>query len=204
MLPGIYGEAWSKHGFRMKTKAELNEDLARHQPFNEHESRMLARVLALVGQHVDCFERSLAFGRVTGSVWIVDTEHAHALLTHHAKLRIWLQPGGQGDGDANVLQIAMREAEEEAGLKATTLLLGGAIFAVDAQAIPAGKEEPARLHYDIRYAFEADRSLPLQISRESVGLRGALLDGIAGLNTDESVVPRVSQTRSVAMTGSRQ
>jgi 8-oxo-dGTP pyrophosphatase MutT (NUDIX family) len=164
---------------------------------------MLARVVAFVGQHVDCFERSLVAGHVTGSAWIVDAARTHALLTHHAKLGLWLQPGGHCDGDADVLRVAMREAEEEAGLKELAPLLGGAIFDVDAHEIPARKAEPAHVHYDIRYAFEADRSLTLQMSVESRDLRWVPLGEIAGLNTDESVMRMVSKTPLIGATGSR-
>jgi 8-oxo-dGTP pyrophosphatase MutT (NUDIX family) len=187
----------------MKTRAGLIEALARHQPFNEHEARMLKRVSEFVSQQAGCFERSLAAGHVTGSAWIVDAERTHALLTHHAKLGLWLQPGGHCDGDADVLRVAMREAEEEAGLKELVQLLGGAIFDVDAHEIPARKHEPAHVHYDIRYAFEADRSLPLQISAESRDLRWVPLDRIAGLNTDESVMRMVSKTKLLGPPGSR-
>ncbi len=40
------------------------------------------------------------------------------LLLHHAKLDKWLQPGGHCDGDPDVLRVALKEAEEESGLKA--------------------------------------------------------------------------------------
>jgi len=162
---------------------------------------MLARVLSFVGEHPDCFERSLAVGHVTGSAWIVDASRTHALLTHHAKLGLWLQPGGHCDGDADVLRVAMREAEEEAGLKQLTPLLAGAIFDVDAHEIPARKSELAHVHYDIRYALEGDRSHALQISAESRDLRWVPLEEIEALNTDESVLRMVSKTPLIGRRG---
>jgi 8-oxo-dGTP pyrophosphatase MutT (NUDIX family) len=179
----------------MKTRAGLIEALARHQPFNAHEAKMLALIVEFAGATATCFERSHMAGHVTGSAWIVDAARRQALLTHHAKLGLWLQPGGHCDGDADVLRVALREAEEETGLKALVPLLAGSIFDVDAHNIPARKGEPAHVHYDIRYAFEADPSLPLQISAESRDLRWVPLDGIASLNTDESVMRMVSKTK---------
>jgi 8-oxo-dGTP pyrophosphatase MutT (NUDIX family) len=187
----------------MKTRAGLIEALGRHQPFNAHEARMLERVLAFVSDHADCFERTLAVGHVTGSAWIVDAARVRALLTHHAKLGLWLQPGGHCDGDTAVRRVAMREAEEETGLKELTPLLGGAIFDVDAHEIPARRAESAHVHYDVRFAFEADTALPLRISEESKDLRWVPLDGIAGLNTDESVMRMVSKTRLMGAAESR-
>jgi len=162
---------------------------------------MRARISDFVSGHADCFERSLLAGHVTGSAWVLDEERRYALLTHHAKLGLWLQPGGHCDGDADVLRVAMREVWEEAGLTAIVPLLDGAIFDVDAHDIPAHGNEPAHVHYDIRYAFEASRSAPLRISAESKDLRWVALDRIAGLNTDESVIRMVRKT---ALIGARE
>ncbi len=187
----------------MRTRASLLEELARHQPFNEHELKMLARVSAFVREHEDCFERSLLVGHVTGSAWILDEERECALLIHHAKLDKWLQPGGHCDGDADVFRVAMREAEEETGVSGIVPLLDGTIFDVDAHDIPARKNVPAHVHYDIRYAFEASRSAPFHISAESKELRWVALGMIANLNTDESVMRMVGKTGSIGARGTK-
>lgn len=176
------------------SRASLLDAMARHRPLDEHESKMLARIAAFVTEHSDCFERSLLVGHVTGSAWVLDREREHALLTHHAKLDKWLQPGGHCDGDSDVLRVAMRELEEEAGLFGILPLQNGAIFDVDAHDIPQRKDEPAHVHYDIRYAFEASRAASLRISVESKDLRWVALDRIAELNTDESVLRMVRKT----------
>jgi 8-oxo-dGTP pyrophosphatase MutT (NUDIX family) len=178
----------------MKTRAELIRALRLHRPHDGHEALMRERVLAFVEEHEDCFERSLRIGHVTGSAWVVDRARTHALLTHHAKLDKWLQMGGHCDGEADVLAVALREVEEESGLKGVQPLLGGAIFDVDAHEIPARGGEPAHVHYDVRFAFEADRSAPLRISEESKDLAWAPLEGIERLNTDESVMRMVRKT----------
>jgi 8-oxo-dGTP pyrophosphatase MutT (NUDIX family) len=65
---------------------------------------------------------------MTGSAWIVDNTGENILLTHHAKLNRWLQPGGHADGDEDILNVAQREAEEETGLKCLTLM--GILFSI--------------------------------------------------------------------------
>lgn len=178
----------------MKTRAELIRALRLHRPHDAHEALMRERVLAFVEEYEDCFERSLRIGHVTGSAWVVDRARTHALLTHHAKLDKWLQMGGHCDGEADVLAVALREVEEESGLKGVRPLLGGAIFDVDAHEIPARGGEPAHVHYDIRFAFEADRRAPLRMSEESKDLAWAPLEQIARLNTDASVMRMVQKT----------
>ena len=164
---------------------------------------MLARISEFVAAHDDCFERSLLEGHVTGSAWIVDEQHEFALLIHHGKLDKWLQPGGHCDGDSDVLRVAMREAEEETGVTRLVTLLGGAIFDVDAHDIPARKDVPAHVHYDIRYAFQASRSAPLQISAESKEVRWVALARVVEMNTDESVMRMVAKTALLGATGGK-
>jgi 8-oxo-dGTP pyrophosphatase MutT (NUDIX family) len=171
----------------------LLQQLARHRPFNEHEARMRERMAAFVEAHEDCFERSLAIGHVTGSAWVVNTGRTHVLLTHHAKLNKWLQPGGHADGDPDILRVALREAREESGLKSLRAF-SEEIFDVDAHDIPARGAEAAHTHYDIRFLLEAEMDEPLEITDESHDLAWVPLTGVARLNTDESVLRMVART----------
>jgi 8-oxo-dGTP pyrophosphatase MutT (NUDIX family) len=59
----------------------------------------------------------LKIGHVTGSAWIVSPDRQKVVLLHHFKLDRWLQPGGHADGDPDILGVALREAEEETGLR---------------------------------------------------------------------------------------
>jgi 8-oxo-dGTP pyrophosphatase MutT (NUDIX family) len=176
------------------SRESLLARLREHRPDSEHEAGMLEKIVAFVEAHEDCFERSLATGHVTASAWVVDPERTHALLTHHAKLDKWLQTGGHCDGDGDVLRVALREVEEESGLAEVKPLLGGAIFDVDAHEIPARGEEPAHIHHDIRFLFEADRGAPLRMSDESHDLRWVAYEEIPLLNTDESVLRMLRKT----------
>src|SRR5678809_693761 len=80
-----------------------------------------------------------------------------------------------------------REAREESGLQDLQLLTPH-IFDVDIHAIPARKDEPEHFHYDIRYAFQADRHAELIVTSESRELAWVALNGIETLTTEESVL----------------
>lgn len=174
----------------------LLAQLRAHVPFNADEAEMLRRLVDFVAAHPNCFERSLIIGHVTGSAWVVDESRTHTLLTHHAKLDKWLQMGGHADGDSDVLRVAMREVEEESGLRRVRAL-SETIFDVDAHEIPARGAEPAHIHYDVRYLLEADRDEPLVLSEESKELRWVRLDQVDHLNTDESVLRLVARTACI-------
>lgn len=171
----------------------LAQKLAQHTPSTTNEQKMLDDIIRFVDAHSDCFERSLQIGHITGSAWIVDHERTHALMTHHKKLNRWLQLGGHSDGDGNTLNVALREGQEESGLK-DLLPVSESIFDVDVHLIPARKTEPDHYHYDVRFLFEADRHAPLVISDESHDLAWLPLEEISKTAADESIQRMVDKT----------
>lgn len=176
------------------TRAFLLSQLQQHTCADAHESEMCRQLAQFVEAHEDCFERSLLIGHVTGSAWVMDFERTHALLTHHEKLDKWLQLGGHADGDAHVLNVALREAREESGL-ASVRAVTDAIFDVDIHGIPARGAEPEHFHYDVRFLFEADRHEPLRITSESKDLQWVPLDRIEELTQEESMLRMVRKMR---------
>ena len=85
--------------------------------------------------HADAFQRHHLPGHITGSSWILDQSRQYVLLVHHGTLNKWLQPGGHADGEEDVLNVALREAQEETGLKHFKLLQEE-IFDLDIHPIP--------------------------------------------------------------------
>ncbi|MBL7856102.1 MAG: NUDIX hydrolase [Cyclobacteriaceae bacterium] len=128
--------------------------------------------------HPRAYFRDNLPGHITGSAWIVDESRKFVLLTHHAKLNKWLQPGGHADGDENIYNVALREAEEETGL-ADFKLLQHSIFDFDVHTIPARPDFPQHLHYDVRFIFKASRDQALTITEESHDLQWVALADIA-------------------------
>lgn len=115
-----------------------------------------------------CCERSLPIGHLTGSAWLVSNDGQRALLMHHRKLNRWLQPGGHADGNADLAQVALREAEEESGL--TELYVESDIYDLDLHRIPARGNEPEHWHYDVRFVVRARGSELFIQNEESLAL----------------------------------
>lgn len=135
--------------------------------FAQHESN---KISSFIGQNRNCFLRSNLEGHITGSAWIVNESLDACLLVHHRKLRLWLQLGGHADGESNILNVALREVEEESGLTGFKIL-SEEIFDVDVHPIPARPHEPAHFHYDVRFLLQISSALPLVRSeRESLEL----------------------------------
>lgn len=135
---------------------ELCRQLEQYAQCHDTRADVAARILDFVNSTPECFHRSHLSGHITGSAWLLNPAGDAALLTLHRKLGRWLQPGGHADGDPNPLHVALREAEEESGIRGITAL-GTAIFDVDIHRIPARPRqgEPEHLHYDIRYLLQA-------------------------------------------------
>ena len=175
----------------MHRTAILNK-LREYQPYNQHERDMYETLVRFVETELNCFDRDLQIGHITGSAWIIDQSHTQALLTHHFKLDRWLQLGGHADGDPDVLRVAMREAREESGIDRIKPLTE-AIFDVDVHSIPARDMEPRHLHYDVRFLLEADAETPLVISGESKDLAWINLTDIAQITTEQSITRMVTK-----------
>ena len=169
--------------------------LKTHQPFDNEEHRMWLETIDFVQQNPDCFERWLSKGHITGSAWIVDESRKHVLLMHHRKLDRWFQPGGHADGDPDIQQVALKEAQEETGLTSIQAI-DSKLFDIDIHLIPANAKDPAHFHYDIRFLMQADRNELLQINSESKNLTWVLLEDVQRYNNSESLMRMVRKTKN--------
>lgn len=152
------------HSF-IKSNSDLVKTIENFKSNYPEEQEYTSRFIDLL-RSPRCYFRDHLPGHITGSAWIIDESKQFTVLTHHAKLNKWLQTGGHADGDENILNVALREAEEESGLK-KIILLRDDIFDIDIHLIPGRKDFPAHFHYDVRFLFQASMNEPLIISEES-------------------------------------
>lgn len=100
-------------------------------------------------------------GHLTASAIVTDGEGERFLLLFHKGLQKWLQPGGHIDAsDASPLAAAMREVEEETGLRPEDYDImateeGLCVIDFDSHRIPDNqiKGELEHFHHDIRFLF---------------------------------------------------
>ncbi len=165
--------------------------LAMHQPFDQNEAKYRDEIVRFVSScQRNWWTRTNTAGHVTGSAWILNSARTHALLLHHVKLGLWVQPGGHlDDSDASPATGAMREALEETGIAGLTFA-SDALFDLDIHSIPAraGGDfvEPAHLHYDARYLIIAPDA-EIQISAESFDAKWIALDVLAQPSQERSI-----------------
>ena len=137
-------------------------------------------------------------GHFTASAFVLSADRSSLLLIHHAKLHRWLQPGGHVEpGDATLVDAATREVMEECLLGANDLeLISSQPFDLDVHEIPARRDEPKHLHFDVRFLFRCltDQA---QASDEVLDLAYVPLDRINEHQSDQSVLRAVNRLRSI-------
>jgi len=116
----------------------------------------------------DIFSRKNFVGYVTASAFILNENSEQVLLLEHKSLAKLLQPGGHIEpSDRTLIVAALREIEEETGLKPDEITLRPAVprnpevpFDIDTHYIPENKKkgEPAHYHHDFRYLFTTNSS----------------------------------------------
>ena len=149
-------------------------------------AREWARFEEFALAHPDCCERTCVPGHFTGSAWVVSADGERALLLHHRKLGIWVQPGGHADGDGDLAAVALREAQEETGLPG--LRIEGGVFDLDRHAIPARGSDPEHFHYDVRFVVRAGADEAFVVNEESHALKWIPVRDIAAdPHADDSV-----------------
>jgi 8-oxo-dGTP pyrophosphatase MutT (NUDIX family) len=175
----------------LKDRTALTEALAHYSSAYPEEISFVEDFLKLL-QHPRFFYRDHLPGHMTASCWIVDEERSAVLLTHHAKLNRWLQPGGHADGDEDILAVAWKEAREETGLRSLRLLKDS-IFDIDIHPIPARKDFPEHLHFDIRFLFSASKDEKFIISEESHDLAWILTDDVQSKTDNNRSMLRMNE-----------
>jgi 8-oxo-dGTP pyrophosphatase MutT (NUDIX family) len=144
-----------------------------------------ARTLDLIATHPDALDRRrLDPGHLTGSGLVVDPASRRVLLLLHAKLRIWVQPGGHADGDASLPGVALREATEETGIAGLRV----ATPALDVDIHPIPPPHGPTLHYDLRYLVVSPPGAAPVRNHESLDIAWLTLDELPRYGVDEGTL----------------
>jgi 8-oxo-dGTP pyrophosphatase MutT (NUDIX family) len=161
------------------------------------EADVVERIVALVNEHADCFERTCRPGHITGAAWILSADRRRCLLTHHRKLDRWLQLGGHADGQTLVEEVALREAREESGMTGFDFVpIAGALVPLDLDVhmIPARYDADGRMiedaheHHDVRFLLVAHAGQTIATSDESHEIGWFTTEQVLQLTEEESVL----------------
>lgn len=176
----------------------LQQKLAEYQPIDEQDQATLKLFQDFVAQHPQCFDRDFChIGHITGSAWIISTNRQKAVLLNHRKLQKWLQPGGHSDSQPNTLEVALREAQEETGLKSLTPLSENIFDLALFTNKLLSTDRPNHTHYDVRFIFQANQQETLKNDKDSEDIRWIHLNEIPNYNNQEDILRLIRKTKTI-------
>ncbi len=152
----------------------LRQEIENYIPFNEQEKKDKEQFLRFIDTFDDVLTRDNIFGHFSASAFLVNKKRNKMVVVYHIINDGWIYPGGHADGDDNLLSVAVREVEEETGLKAK--ILDENIYAIQSAPvkghIKSGKYVSSHIHFDVLYLMEADDRSPLKYKEnESKGVK---------------------------------
>ena len=157
----------------------LKQKIENYVPFNEQEEKDKEQFLKFIDTFDDVLTRDNILGHFSASAFVVNKERNKMVVVYHIINDGWIYPGGHADGEDNLLSVAVREVEEETGLKVK--VLDKNIYSIQSAPVKGHikreKYVSAHLHLDVVYIMEADDKLPLIYKEdESKGVKWISFD----------------------------
>lgn len=156
------------------TNMNLKNEIENFIPFNEQEEVDKKYFLEFIDKYNNVLTRDNVFGHFSSSAFVLNKDKTKMLVVYHIINDGWIYPGGHADGESDLLSVAIREVEEETGLK--TKVLDEKIYAIQAAPVKGhikkGKYVAAHIHFDVLYLLEADEKDILSFKEdESKGVK---------------------------------
>lgn len=163
-----------------------------YKPFSEQEVIDREYYLKFISGFDDVLTRENQFGHFTASAFVVNKDFTKALVVYHNILNGYIYPGGHADGEENLLEVAVREVEEETGVKAA--VLSKEPFAINSAPtlthIKRGKVVPAHIHFDVVYLLQSDENISLKIKAdENQDVKWVSLENLENIKLVDFMIP---------------
>jgi 8-oxo-dGTP pyrophosphatase MutT (NUDIX family) len=153
------------------------------EPADQVEAGYRLQLLELVEAVDDPWRRDRYLpGHLTASAFVLHPTDAAIALVHHAKLDMWVQPGGHVEGDdVSHEAAARREVAEECHIDRVETI---GVIDLDIHVFPERGSTPRHLHLDLRWAFRAFTPT-LAVGEGTLAVRWVPLGEAVGM--DESI-----------------
>lgn len=187
----------------MKTIVDVKRLIENYQAFDEQEKQDQKVILKYLDLFDDMLVRENDLIHLTASGWILNSAHDKVLMIYHNIYDSWGWTGGHADGDADLLHVALKEAQEETGIQ-TFQVLSDEILALDIlpvwRHVKRGKPVSSHQHANITYLLEADEHEKLIVKPdENQGVKWIPLDEIDQYVSEPDMLPIYEKLNKKAM-----
>ena len=153
----------------------IRDEIAAYVPYNEQERRDRELILHFLDHNPDAFLRSSRLAHMTASAWVVNPARDKVLMVYHRLYDSWSWTGGHADGETDLLAVALREVQEETGVRHLRPV-STAIYSLESLTVDGhekrGEYVSSHLHLNVTYLIEADEHDTLQVCEtENSGVR---------------------------------
>ncbi|MCI8383799.1 MAG: NUDIX hydrolase [Clostridia bacterium] len=168
---------------------DLRKQIENYKPYNEQEQKDKQTMLKYMDTFDNILVRENEFAHFTASIWAVNPEKTKILMAYHNLYQAWAWTGGHSDGEANLLKVAMKELQEETGVKNIKPLetepLSLEILTVDGH-VKRGKYISSHLHLNVTYLIEVEEKEILKIKEdENSAVKWIPIEEINQYSTEE-------------------
>lgn len=147
----------------------LMKQICAYQPVNEQEERDKELILHCLETEKDVFTRENRLAHMTASAWIVNPEKTKVLMAYHNIYNSWSWLGGHADGETDLLKVALKEAQEESGIRhvkpVSDQIYSMEVLTVDGH-VKRGAYVSSHLHLNVTYLLQAEETDVLHIKED--------------------------------------
>ena len=183
-------------GIKIKINVDsLKENLEEFEPYNEQEEVDKKIILDYINNFDDTLTRQNKYGHFTSSAFVLNKERTKILMVYHKIYNSWAWPGGHSDGDSNLLNVAMKEAKEETGIKNVIPIFKN-IYSIGIISVNGHEKSEkyisSHVHLNVTYLLEADENEKIHIKEdENSGVKWVPIDNVLDLTSETWVRDRV-------------
>ncbi|MGL4607393.1 MAG: NUDIX hydrolase [Eubacteriaceae bacterium] len=171
----------------------FKKEIILFQPYDEEEAIEKKIILDFIDKNPrDVLLRKNKIAHITSSSIIFNETMDKILMVYHNIYQSWSWTGGHADGDEELLEVAIKEAREETGIK-TVLPISKEIVSLDILPVQRHFKNDAyvapHLHLSVAYGLKSSENETLTSKPdENSGVRWIPLDTLENFVTEPQIM----------------
>ena len=173
----------------------LFDVIQKYEPQNPQEASDKEQMLQFMMRNDDYLVRENKIAHFTASMWTVNRERTKTLMVHHNLYNSWAWTGGHADGMEDLCAVALKELQEETGVKRIHLISED-VFSLEILTVNGHMRKgiwvPGHLHFNLTFLAEADEQEDLTVKEEeNSGVRWFTFEDALKASTEPWMVENV-------------